>query len=535
MIPRVHLAEVAEINPRLPKGANEAQKVSFLAMASISEDGKVLEQETRILGETKKGYTYFERGDILLAKITPCFENGKAALVDNLEHPIGFGSTEFHVLRPDAEQLNAKYLFYLLWNDRFRLSGQKVMKGAAGHKRVPVGFLNDFEIPLPPLDDQIRIAHLLGKVDGLIVQRKQHLHQLDELLKSVFLDMFGDPVLNEKGWDTLPFSQVGKFASGGTPSKSRDDFWSGDYPWVSPKDMKLEKIFDSEDHISECVFKETSLKRIAPGHLLVVVRGMILAHSFPVAINMVDVAINQDMKAVKIKNGLRVVYVQHCLISLKRQILKLVTTAGHGTKKFDSDAMEKLLIPVPPEKLQDKFLVISEKIDGIKSLYQQSLADLEALYGTLSQQAYKGELDFSCVPLPAMKLEEYDPAAIEPRHSFTTEIVVKLPYIDNLPGVLPSSQAREALIMQWLEAYHKQLGASVFSIQRFMIEAQTHVDELYPDADFELGAKDYEHIRTWVFEALADGRLKQSRNITGEDKEGRPIFGNRIQLKAGQT
>jgi type I restriction enzyme S subunit len=91
----------------------------------------------------------------------------------------------------------------------------------------------DFEghqIPLPPLDDQKRIAHLLGKVEGLIARRKQHLQQLDELLKSVFLEMFGDPVRNEKEWDTVPFHKVGKFVSGGTPSKSRDDFWAGDFP-----------------------------------------------------------------------------------------------------------------------------------------------------------------------------------------------------------------------------------------------------------------------------------------------------------------
>ena len=77
------------------------------------------------------------------------------------------------------------------------------------------------ELPKVKFDDQIRIAHLLSKVEGLIAQRKQHLQQLDELLKSVFLEMFGDPVRNERGWNTLPFSQVGQFTSGGTPSKSR--------------------------------------------------------------------------------------------------------------------------------------------------------------------------------------------------------------------------------------------------------------------------------------------------------------------------
>ncbi|WP_137719636.1 restriction endonuclease subunit S [Methylobacillus flagellatus] len=285
----------------------------------------------------------------------------------------------------DKAALDHRYLFYFL-------SGLRVKsRGYADH--FPE--VKRRSIPLLPLNDQVRTAHLLGKVERLISQRKEHLQQLDDLLKSVFLEMFGDPVRNDKGWDTEPFSQVGKFTSGGTPSKSRDDFWIGEYPWVSPKDMKVPKIFDSEDHISAKVFDETSLKLITPGHLLIVVRGMILAHSFPAAINMVDVAINQDMKAIKLKSNLRTTYVFHCLNALKRQILKLITTAGHGTKKFDSDVMVKLLIPVPPLEIQDNFLLIAHKVEQTKYCYQQSLNDLETLYGSLSQQAFKGKLDLS--------------------------------------------------------------------------------------------------------------------------------------------
>jgi type I restriction enzyme, S subunit len=310
------------------------------------------------------------------------------------KYPAGIVSPAYDIWKLQKEDdCHIPYLERYLRSSQARSSYASRMQGAVARRRslTKTDFLN-LEIPFPPLADQIRIAHLLGKVEGLIAQRKQHLQQLDDLLKSVFLEMFGDPVRNEKGWDTQPFSQVGKFSSGGTPSKSRDDFWIGEYPWVSPKDMKVPKIFDSEDHISAKVFDETSLKRIAAGHLLIVVRGMILAHSFPVTINMVDVAINQDMKAIKLNGNLGNTYVFHCLNALKRQILKLITTAGHGTKKFDSDVMEKLLIPVPPPEMQEKFMLFADKIEQTKSRYQQSLTDLETLYGALSQQAFKGEL-----------------------------------------------------------------------------------------------------------------------------------------------
>lgn len=132
----VKLDDVAEINPRAPKHLADDDHVAFVPMLAVSEDGSLGEHGTRPYLEVKKGYTYFERGDILVAKITPCFENGKAALVDNLAEQVGFGSTEFHVLRPGPD-LDGRYLFYMLWNETFRAVATGGMTGSAGQKRVP--------------------------------------------------------------------------------------------------------------------------------------------------------------------------------------------------------------------------------------------------------------------------------------------------------------------------------------------------------------------------------------------------------------
>ena len=335
---------------------------------------------------------------------------------------------------------------------------------------IGLGEIQGYEIPVPEeLDNQKRIAHLLGKVEGLIARRKQHLQQLDDLLKSVFLEMFGDPVRNEKGWETVPFHKVGKFTSGGTPSKNREDFWSGVFPWVSPKDMKISRVDDSIDHISEKVFEETSLKRITPGHLLIVVRGMILAHSFPVAINTVEIAINQDMKAIKPAKGLSAVYLQNSLISLKRQILKLISTAGHGTRKFDSVAMQKLLIPKPPEDLQNQFAAISKKVEALKSRYQQSLTDLESLYGALSQKAFKGELDLSRVPLPNEPGEvEEETSKVEPERD-SSEAEEKFEFsipTDAQWGVNMSRfENRKPILLKWLDDEEIETWKDVYGIE----------------------------------------------------------------------
>ena len=297
------------------------------------------------------------------------------------------------ILKPD--KIHYKYLYYVLSDKHSRLLFDWSKKA---HPSVIRRLYKN--LPIPLLDDQIRIATLLSRVEALIATRKNNLQQLDDFLKSTFLDMFGDPVRNEKGWDVEPFNKIGAFTSGGTPSKKREDYWSGNFPWVSPKDMKTSYLYDSQDHISELVFDETTLKKIPAGSVLIVVRGMILAHSFPVAVNGVDVAINQDMKAIRPSESFDSEYLMVCIGAMRRKILKQITSAGHGTRKFDSDAMKKLLVPKPGIELQEKFRVVAKRIKKLKENYEYSLKTLENLYGSLSQKAFKGELDLSRVPLP---------------------------------------------------------------------------------------------------------------------------------------
>lgn len=449
---------------------------------------------------------------------------------------VAFAGTELSAnqailgIRPKADdQIDLKYLKCWFESNKQRLinQGQGVVL-----KNLSATIVRNLGIELPPLDDQKRIAHLLGKVEGLIARRKQHLQQLDDLLKSVFLEMFGDPVRNEKGWDTVPFHKVGKFVSGGTPSKSRDDFWNGDFPWVSPKDMKVTRIDDAIDHISEKVFEETSLKRIASNHLLIVVRGMILAHSFPVAINAVDIAINQDMKAIKPVKGLNVVYLLNCLTSLKRQILKLISTAGHGTRKFDSVVMQKLFIPKPPIPLQNQFAAIVEKVEGLKSRYQQSLTDLEILYGALSQKAFKGELDLSRVALPAECPEIAEGKKPDIEEKQPMELLFELPAPAEL-AVLHTAEGRKSLLGEWLNAWLEQLADAPFTAQTFMEAARQRLWELAEDDTLEWGVAEYDELKDWVFKQIESGKLKQTRNIIciNEKKQ----YGNQVILRTRKS
>src|SRR5207253_2857111 len=107
--------------------------------------------------QVSKGYTFFRDGDLLLAKITPCFENGKIAQA-TLNHELGVGSTEFHVIRPDRMRVSDRFLLRFLRQPRIRLSGERRMTGSAGQRRVPEAFISELELPLPPLEERRRIA-----------------------------------------------------------------------------------------------------------------------------------------------------------------------------------------------------------------------------------------------------------------------------------------------------------------------------------------------------------------------------------------
>jgi hypothetical protein len=295
------------------------------------------------------------------------------------------------LLRVDQTLAYPDYVCAVLNDDRTVAAAAAFIRGQT-RGRISLGRLKQLQIPLPPLDEQRRIVDILDAANSLRAKRRESLAQLDTLLQSTFLDMFGDPVTNPMGWESVLLSDVGDYISGGTPSKARGDYWVGPIPWVSPKDMKVSQIFDSQDHVSELVFDETNLKLVEPNHLLIVVRGMILAHSFPVAINRVPVAINQDMKAIAASSEFNVEFLMQCVRHLKRQLLSEVSTAGHGTKRFDRKAMKKIRVPRPPLAIQQRFATIAQSLVQQKARQRTHLAELDTLFASLQSRAFRGEL-----------------------------------------------------------------------------------------------------------------------------------------------
>lgn len=160
----VPILDVCQLNPplSLDKRPSDDTLVSFVPMSAVDEgQGAISSAEERPFAEVQKGYTPFRNGDVLFAKVTPCMENGKAAIAQGLSHGIGFGSTEFHVLRPNIELVLPAYVFYFVRQSWFREQAAVSFIGTGGLQRVPPGFFKRVKFPLPPLPEQQRIVEML--------------------------------------------------------------------------------------------------------------------------------------------------------------------------------------------------------------------------------------------------------------------------------------------------------------------------------------------------------------------------------------
>lgn len=218
--------------------------------------------------------------------------------------------------------------------------------------------------------DALKHVVLQLAVQGKLVPQNRGEVTATEFLKSRGIDA---DVHVLPGWATVSLGNFGAVLGGATPSKANAALWSGDIPWVSPKDMKRALIADAEDHVSPAAVAGSALKLVPPGSILMVVRGMILAHSFPVALTQAAVTINQDMKALVPPPEIAR-YLLLCLQAAKAEIVSLVDRSSHGTCKLVSDKLWAQSIAVPPLAEQERIVVKVDELLGLCDQLKLSLA-----------------------------------------------------------------------------------------------------------------------------------------------------------------
>lgn len=385
------LAEIAELNPPFVGPVNEGEKVSFIPMSAVDAASvSAVDRETRLYSEVSKGYTPFLDGDLLVAKITPCFENGKIVHA-HLTRRYGFGSTEFHVVRPHTNRADARYLVHFLRQDRVRREGEGRMTGSAGQRRVPDHFLAGLSVPLPPLPEQRRIAEILDKADALRAKRRAALAQLDTLTHSIFVDMFGDPATNPKRWARETIGEVAEQVTDGehlTPRRTTKGV-----KLLSARNIRDGYLdFVNVDYIDTDEYERIS-RRCDPvaGDVLISCSGTIgrvasveTTEKFSLVRSAALVRPNRDRIGHK--------FLEHYLRTpaMKARMLRRANASSQAN--LFQGQIRELPVYLPPLRLQREFTDRVASVGRLRNYERGSLSEMDALFASLQHRAFRGVL-----------------------------------------------------------------------------------------------------------------------------------------------
>jgi type I restriction enzyme, S subunit len=388
------LSAVAEINPPGPRSGEllADELLDFVPMAAVSEGGTMEVMERRRFAEVSKGFTAFRRGDLLIAKITPCFENNKIVMAD-VQSAYAFGSTEFHVVRCSPGVLDPKYLFYFLRQDHIRHLGERRMTGSAGQRRVPKLFIEELVIPLPSLREQQRVAAILDQADALRRKRRTALAMMDKLPQSLFSEMFR---IKENASSLTKTDRLGShlsfITSGGrgwakyyTPSGRR---------FLRSLDVQMNSIGEEEVvFVTPPNNAEARRTEVATGDVLLTITGSQIGRVAAVPIELAGSYVSQHVAILRPKPSILPQFLA-LYLSSKDGGQKQIARVQYGQTKpgLNFDQIRDFKIPVPSVDLQRQFVVRNGEIESLISYQRSHLSQLDALFASLQHRAFNGEL-----------------------------------------------------------------------------------------------------------------------------------------------
>jgi len=420
------ISDIAEVNP--PRNAKLPAEalVSFVPMASVeAESGRIDVPEARRHEDLRtKSYRPFAEGDVLFAKITPCMENGKAAVARRLINGHGFGSTEFHVLRP-RPGISADYLLHYLLQSGFRHNAARNMKGTAGQLRVPASHLSGHPIPVPPVAEQVRIvaaieeqfsrldagmaalervrqnlkrmraAVLQAAVTGRLVTSDPRDPPIEGLASS---DILPEPLYSGQpaNWTTTTIGRIAWITSGATPSRSRKEYWAnGCIPWVTSTLVNNDTIAHAKEFVTPLALCETSIKLMPAGTLLVAMYGEGQTRGRCSELH-IEATTNQACASIVLRETLQLV----------RRYVKLALTASYEANRrlsvggvqpnLSVGTIKNLRIALPPDSEQARIHDESSRqlafISHLEDELKEQRDHAESLRSSILAAAFSGKL-----------------------------------------------------------------------------------------------------------------------------------------------
>lgn len=415
----VRMRYAATLNPPVRRDLLEDpdQEVSFLPMEAIGEDGSLNLEQNRPVVEVRSGYSYFEDGDVAFAKVTPCFENGKGALMRGLRCAAGFGTTELTVLRPNLAVADARYINYIVQGSSFRAFGAGAMTGAGGLKRVPDEFTRNFPVSLPELGEQRVIASRLdretARIDALIEKKTRFIELLREKRQALITHAVTkglDPNVKMKDsgvewlgevpehWEVLQLRHTARLESGHTPSRSKPEYWVDcNVPWFTLADVwqvrsgEQKYVSETSEMVSQLGLENSSARLLPAG-------SVFLSRTASVGftgIMAVDMATSQDFAVWTCTSELFNEYLYYVLLGMKPDFDRLMMGSTHKTIYMPD--IEAIRIARPPVDEQRGIVsVLSGQLGRFKSVIEKTERSIELLTerrSTLITAAVTGQID----------------------------------------------------------------------------------------------------------------------------------------------
>ena len=366
-----------------PKVVGE-ETISYIDIASIDKDTKKIVNPTVCMGKDapSRARQIVKENDVLVSTVRP---NLNSVAVVTTEFDGATASTGYTVLRCKEEKLDYRYLFHWVKNQSFINEMVKLATGQS-YPAVSDKIILESKIPLPPLSEQKRIAQILDKADELRQKRQQSIEKLDELLQATFIDMFGDPITNPKGWEIC---EVGKVTDCIVPARDKPKSFTGDIPWITTDDL---------NHLG---FTETSKKNIGLTNEEITLAKARLIPKNSVVISCVgnlglasiasdNFVMNQQLHSFQCGDKILPEFLIFCLPFQKGYMLSRATSTT--VPYMNKSVCNSIPVTVPPLDLQKKWKLIFENSNKQKQVLKKQLAQQETLFQSLQQRAFNGEL-----------------------------------------------------------------------------------------------------------------------------------------------
>jgi len=441
-----NIDDIGIINPKsFDYQISDETIISFLPMKCVSEMSGILDLSIiKPYLEIKKGYSKFQNGDLLFAKITPCMENGKITIAKNLVNNVGCGTTEFHIIRFNSK-INAEFYRHFFLQDKIRKDAHRKMTGTAGQLRVPISFVKELSIPLPPLNEKHRIVskieELFTELDAGIASlkaaqvrlgqyrkavlkhafegklteawRQAHQHEIEPA--SVLLDRIreerrmgkkkytelppvgidGLPKIPE-GWVWVSLEEICDVKPGGTPSRSEPKYWNGEIGWVSSGEVKNSIIQYTKETITELGVLNSNAKINPPGTVLLAMIGEGKTRGQAGLLN-IQAATNQNVAAVKpLIESIDPKILFYWFISNYEKNRKV--GSGGMQQALNARIIKQMSLPLIPYNEQITIISEIERILSIIQASQNTIRTAEKMSDTLRQSILKKAFEGRLVP-----------------------------------------------------------------------------------------------------------------------------------------